>query len=82
MVWAGRIFHQCEPLGIMSSCLEDTRSCNQSIHPKGKDRLEVYRLTRLLPNSVGLAANHAILLAESVDVEHIDAMVATEDFRN
>ena len=77
----GKVFHYGVPGGIGTDGLDDTLSWDVRVNPKGRDRQEQNRLIRLLPDAVGLGANHAVLRAVGEDGEQTDGMVASEALR-
>ncbi|MEW6305258.1 MAG: sulfatase [Verrucomicrobiota bacterium] len=76
----GKIFHYNVPGGIGTSGLDDERSWNQVVNPKGRDLADEKLITNPTPQAaVGRALSW--LRAEGRDEEQTDGMVATEAIR-
>lgn len=73
----GKIYHYGVPGGIGTNGLDDSVSWHERINPKGRDRADEAKLTRLLPRAVGLGVNLTYLSAEGTDEEQTDGMIAT-----
>jgi iduronate 2-sulfatase len=76
----GKIFHQGVPIDIGTSGLDDTRSWDQVINPRGRDRDEEDLLTNYTPDLL-LQDRMSYLAAGGSDGEQTDGKVATEAIR-
>jgi iduronate 2-sulfatase len=77
----GKIFHYGVPGGIGKNGLDDSVSWNYRNNPKGRDIDDQAKLTKILPQTVGLGANMTWLAAEGEDKEQTDGIVASEAIR-
>ena len=76
----GKIYHYGVPGDIGSSGLDDWRSWNQAINPRGRDKDEEGLLVNHTPKR-GLGSSLSFLAAGGTDEEQTDGLVASETVR-
>lgn len=76
----GKIFHQGVPIDIGTAGLDDPRSWDQVIDPRGRDKDEEHLLTNYTPQLL-LQDRMSYLAADGTDEEQTDGMVANSAIR-
>jgi len=76
----GKIFHYGVPGDIGTCGLDDWKSWNQSINPRGRDKDEENILINFTPKR-GLGSSLSYLEADGTDEEQTDGILATEVIR-
>jgi uncharacterized sulfatase len=76
----GKIYHYGVPGDIGSGGLDDWRSWNQAINPRGRDKDEESLLVNHTPKR-GLGSSLSFLAADGSDEEQTDGIVASETIR-
>jgi uncharacterized sulfatase len=76
----GKVFHQAVPTDIGTSGLDDRRSWDEVVNPRGRDKDEEDLLTVYTPQ-LPLPDQMAYLRAEGADAEQTDGKVAAETIR-
>lgn len=76
----GKIFHQGVPIDIGTAGLDDPRSWDQTIDPRGRDKDEEHLLTNYTPDLL-LQDRMSYLSADSADQEQTDGKVASETIK-
>jgi arylsulfatase A-like enzyme len=75
----GKLYHYGVPLDIGTSSLDDYRSWDQAINPRGRDRDRLDRVFSLIPGQFG--ATVSWLADEEADTEQTDGIAAVEAVR-
>ena len=76
----GKIFHQAVPTDIGTSGLDDPRSWDEVVNPRGRDKEEEHRLTVYTPD-LPVPDRMSYLAADGSDVEQTDGKVVNETIR-
>jgi uncharacterized sulfatase len=77
---AGKMYHYGNPGQIGTDGLDDPRSWNIRINPKGIDKAEEPKLVNYTPKR-GIGSSLSFYASPARDEEHTDGMVATETIR-
>jgi uncharacterized sulfatase len=73
----GKLFHYGVPGGIGTSGLDDPRSWNETVNPRGRDKDDEGKVTNYTPRR-GLGSAMSFLVADGDDAEQTDGKSASE----